>query len=126
MEQNKKDRWNIAYKNFVQISYFGGFFAFLLLVLYVVKFEWIKEFISIDILIVSLVTPFAWYYLAQLFKKRDKKAISLSYIFLAILFAWSFFYGINIVMILIFGYLLYIVYKANKSGVNSPSISENI
>jgi len=106
MEQDKKNRWNIAYKNFVQISYFGGFFALLFLVLYVVKFEWIKEFIGIEMLIVSLITPFAWYYLAQLFKKRDKKAISLSYIFLAILFAWSSFYGINIILLLIFGYLI--------------------
>ncbi|MEI7719841.1 MAG: hypothetical protein WCI89_01375 [bacterium] len=118
MEQNiqKKDAWNVAYKNFLHISYFGGFIFLVFLVLYVMKVEQVKAFISIWLLVTPLVATGVWYYLAQMFKKRDKKAIPFGYTLLSVMLALDLYYsGINIVMILIFGYLLYLVYKASKA-----------
>lgn len=118
MEQNvqKKDAWNVAYKNFLHISYFAGFIFLVFLVLYIMKVEQVKAFISIWVLVTTLVATGVWYYLAQMFKKRDKKAIPFGYTLLSVMLALNLYYsGINIVMILFFGYLLYLVYKASKS-----------
>ncbi len=123
MEQNiqKKDAWNVAYKNFLHISYFGGFLFLVFLVLYVMKVEQAKAFISIWAILTTLISTGVWYSLAQMFKKRDKKAIPFGYTLLSIMLASNLYYfGINIVMILIFGYLLYLVYKASKSEINLP------
>ena len=118
MEQivQKKDAWNAAYKNFLHISYFAGFIFLVFLVLYIMKVEQVKAFISIWVIATTLVTTGVWYYLAQMFKKRDKKAIPFGYTLLSVMLALNLYYsGINIVMILFFGYLLYLVYKASKS-----------
>lgn len=123
MQQNiqKKDAWNVAYKNFLHVSYFAGFLFLVLLVLYIMKVEQVKAYISISVIITTFVVAGLWYYLAQMFKQRDRKAIPFGYTFLFIMLVWNLYYsGINIIMILIFGYLLYLVYKASKSEINLP------
>ncbi len=79
---------------------------------------------------IGLATAFVmtgiWFYLAQLFKKRDKKAITFGYALLIILLIWNIIYSINIIMILIFGYLLYLVYRASKSEIIPPSVSSGV
>lgn len=119
MEKNiqKKDAWNLAYKNFLHISYFGGFIFLVSLVLYIMKVEQVKAFISIWGIVTTLVTAGVWYYLAQMFKKRDKKAIPFGYTLLSVMLALSLYQSRNIVMILLFGYLFYLVYKASKSEI---------
>ena len=135
----KKDSWNTAYKNFLHISYFAGFIFLVSLIFYLMKVEYAGEFMSIWWVIIILVMTLVWYYMAQMFKKRDKKAIRFGYIFLSAMLAWNLFGGINIyenrisideintvAAILVFGYLLYLVYKASKSEINLPTESSGI
>ena len=129
MEQNiqKKDAWHVAYKNLLHISYFAGFLFLVFIVLYVMKVEQLKAFISIRVILTTLISTGVWYSLAQMFKKRDKKAIPFGYTLLSIMFALNLYYSeINIIMILIFGYLLYLVYKTSKSEINLPTGSTGL
>ncbi len=123
----KKDRWNLAYKNFLHISYVGGFVSVAALVFWLLKPELAKEYkVGVLVIATAFVMTGIWFYLAQLFKKRDKKAITFGYALLIILLIWNIIYSINIIMILIFGYLLYLVYRASKSEIIPPSVSSGV
>ncbi len=128
MEQNEqkkdlwKDRWYIAYKNFLHISYLGGFVFFLLLILRLVKVEEINASITIWNIIVMFIVACVWYYLAQIFKRRDKKAIPLGYTVLSVMLVLNLYQSGNPFAILVLAYLFYIVYKASKSEPKPPSV----
>lgn len=113
----KKDAWYSAYKNFLHLSYLLGFLFLVSVGLYITKAEEMKEF-GIGTLAIILVMTAVWWYLAQLFKKRDKKAISLGYILLLGSLGLTFLNsGINIIAILFTAFFLYFVYRASKVPV---------
>jgi hypothetical protein len=57
-----------------------------------------------------------WYLLAQLFKNRKESAIATGYILLAILLLGNIIAsGINIILILIYAYFFYLIYRVSKN-----------
>ncbi|MDP2705062.1 MAG: hypothetical protein U1D31_02440 [Patescibacteria group bacterium] len=111
--RKEKNAWDLASREFAHFSYFAGFVFLVFLILYLLKTEY--GFVNIWEVLFSLVIVLFWYTLAQLFKKRDRKAVILSYIAILILFVWNLLDRVNIFAVLIFGYLLYRVYMADKS-----------
>lgn len=111
--KKEKDAWDVATREFTHYSYFGGFAFLVFLVLYLSKAQY--EFLNLWTIALSFVLTLASYGLADLFKKRDKKAVTFAYIGLAALIVWDLLDGIDIFTFLIFGYLLYRVYQADKS-----------
>lgn len=120
MGKKKKDRWHIAYKNFLHLSYGGVFIGIAFLAVWIFDIEPLSETAG-TVVISALVSAAIWYYLSQLFKKRDKKAVPLGYIILLISLAGSIFQGINIFVLIALGYFLYIVWRVGNSKTHPPA-----
>ncbi len=117
-----KDAWQIAYKNFIQFFYFWVFIFVVLFIMYFMKEESISKFTFLNYMEFFLYGIF-WFSIAMLFKQGNKMAIYFGYISISILFIFNIFSGFNIILILLYGYLLYLIYKASKT---STFIKSNI
>lgn len=114
----QKDYWKLVYKNFLHFSYFGMFLFLVSLIIQIAKvgpYQQLTMVGSLEILVITII----WFIISQLFKKHHKSSITVGYIFLAILTVFCLF-PINLIGLLIDGYLFYLVYKASK---NLPQLS---
>lgn len=110
----KKDAWELAYKNFLHVSYFAWVLSIIFLAIFLFAEGQMKESVNIMLIVSIFVTTFAWHFLARKFKKREKSAVTWGYVLLSILLVWNLIYGVNIIVILVLLYFIYLVYKASK------------
>lgn len=115
-EVKKKDIWLLAYKNIIQLAFLGGFISLVLISMWIMDVEGMKT--SGSLIMIGLTTASAaiWYYLSQLFKRREKKAISIGYTLFSVFLLLGMLGG-NIIAVLIHVYLLSLVYRASKVSV---------
>lgn len=110
----KKDAWYLAYRNFIQIFYVWVILIPILVIMYLTKQKEIQNLTIIGHLQFFL-SGILWFSLGMLFKRRNKSAILIGYISISILLVASLFSGLNIILIIIYGYFLSVVYKASKT-----------
>lgn len=123
MEQEKnkivvqtKDAWHSAYKNFLHFGYFGVFLVVSVLFLVLTKNPVVvdQKNLTIASFIQIFVFTGGWFYLAQLFKNHKKSAINTAYIFLTVFAVYNFITSFNLLVLVVYGYFFYLVYRASK------------
>jgi hypothetical protein len=114
-----KDHWRSAYKNFLHVFYFWIFLAVCSIVIYFMKIAEIQKLTLVDHL-QFVAFGAAWFIISQQFKKHTKSAITISYTLIGIMLLWNIVSnGFNIIVLLIYGYFLYLVYRASKTKVST-------
>lgn len=114
---DKRDYWNLAYKNFLFMSFFGFFIFILSLVINIVisvtkpePFQIQQTLKLLSVFTMSII----WLIISQLFKRHNKNAILIGYIFLGFVTVFGLFLNFNPILLIILAYLFVLIYKASK------------
>jgi small-conductance mechanosensitive channel len=115
--QPTKDAWYSAYKNFLHVAYLLTFLVVVVGWMYITKNEAVAN-LGVWPLLIMVIAAAVWYYLANLFKKRDPRATSRGYLLLTILLILNLF-SFNIIGVLFLLFFFYLIYRASKVPVAS-------
>jgi len=118
MEKTNKDYWKLSSRNFFGLSVATALFQVYAYIGYSNMSAQLGnpgQALPISDLIVSIVLVLLLIFIGILFKKRNPLAIYIAYIFIGLSLVLNILMSLNIIAILIGLYVLYFVYKAQKS-----------
>jgi hypothetical protein len=113
-EKKQENYWKFAYKVFFFFSCASFFFFFGGLIVSLTK----PSFIMVVGAIQAFTSSVIWLLISQLFKKENKNAIVLAYLFVGYHIIFTLIFDIKIIYLIIDAWLVWVIYKASKTKTN--------